>query len=88
MTGKAQKEKILAAHPCGDRVLTRPAAIGARRLPDRKDRGPRDLSQEISLQAGRPNWRAPIAVHTLHNRNGAAGREGASAPAQRGAAGG
>ena len=88
MTGKAQKEKMLAAaHLCGDQALTRPAPIGARRLPDLQDRGPRDLMHEIRLQAGRPNWRTPIAVQTQHNRNGA-GREGASAPAQRRAAGG
>ena len=71
MTGQAQKEKMLAAHPCGDHVLTRPAPIGARRLPDLKDRDARDLMHGISLRAGRPNRRAPIAVHTLHNRKGA-----------------
>jgi hypothetical protein len=74
MTGKAQKEKILAAHHCGDHVLTRPAPIGARRLPDLRDRNPRDLMHQISLQAGRLNWRAPIAVQAQHNRNGAAQR--------------
>jgi hypothetical protein len=71
MTGQAQKEKMLAAHPCGDPVLTRPASIGVGRLPDLKDRDPRDLMHETSLQAGRRNWRAPIAVRAQHNRKGA-----------------
>ena len=69
---------MLAAHLCGDHVLTRPASIGVRRLPDLKDRDPRDLMPETSLRAGRPGWRAPIAVQAQHNRN----------PAQRRAAGG
>jgi len=78
MTGKAQKEKMPAAHLCGDRALTRPASIGVRRLPDLKDRAQRDLMHEISLQAGRrPSWHAPIAVQAQHNRNGAAQRRAA-----------
>ena len=88
MTGEAQKEKMLAANLCRNRVLTRPASIGVRRLPDLKDRDPQDLMHEISLQVGRPNWRAPIAVQAQHNRDGAAGREAASPPAQRRTAGG
>jgi len=79
---------MLAAHLCGDRVLTRPASIGVRRLPDLKDRDPRDLMHEISLQVSRPNWCAPIAVQAQHNRNGAGRREGARPPAQRRTAGG
>jgi hypothetical protein len=65
---------MLAAHLCGDRVLTRPASIGVRPLPDLKDRNPRNLMHEISLQAGRSNWRAPTAVQAQHHRRGAAQR--------------
>jgi hypothetical protein len=59
-------------------MLTRPAPIGGRRLPDLKDRDPRDLMHQTSLRAARHNWRAPIAVQAQHSRN----------PAQRKTAGG
>jgi hypothetical protein len=40
-----------------------------------------ELMHEINLEAGRPIWRAPIAVAALQNLIDAAQREGASPPA-------
>ena len=83
MTGEAERGRLLAAYLCGDRVPMPLASIGVRRLPDLTGRDPWDLTHEISLQAGRPIWRAPIAIQALHNRTGTAGREGSRPPAQR-----
>ena len=70
MTGKAQKEKMPAAHLRGDRLLTRPHRSGSGGCLTSRDRDRRDLMRELSMQAGRPSWRAPIAVQAQHN-NGA-----------------
>jgi len=71
MTGRARKEQMPPAHLGGDRVLTRPASIAIRRPPDLKDRDPQDPMHQISRRAGRPTWRAPVAVGAQHNRTSA-----------------
>jgi hypothetical protein len=56
-------------------------SIGIGRLADLRGRDPWELMHEIDLEAGRPIWRAPIAVAALQNLIDAAEREGASPPA-------
>jgi hypothetical protein len=52
---------------CGPRVLQRLESIGIYRLRDLRGRDPWELMHEINLQAGRPIWRAPLAVQALQN---------------------
>jgi len=77
-----ERKKMLAVHLCGERVLTRLASIGVGRLVDLRGRDPWEVMHEINLEAGRPIWRAPIAVAALQNLIDAAEREGASSPAR------
>ncbi len=62
-----EREKMLAVHLCGLRVVERLASIGVRRLADLRERDPWDLMHEINLQAGRPIWRPPMAINALQN---------------------
>ena len=62
-----EREKMLAVHLCGRRVVERLASIGVRRLADLRERDPWDLMHEINLQAGRPIWRPPMAINALQN---------------------
>jgi hypothetical protein len=52
---------------CGPRVLQRLESIDVYRLRDLRGRDPWELMHEINLQAGRPIWRAPLAVQALQN---------------------
>jgi hypothetical protein len=61
------RSRMLAASLCGPRVLQRPESIGIHDLRDLRGRDPRELMHEINLQAGRPIWRAPLAVQALQN---------------------
>ena len=87
MTGKAEMGTLPAARPCGERVPMRLAPTGLRRLPDLGARSRWDRMRQTSLLAGRPLWRAPIAVRAQHSRAGV-GREGSRPPARRKTAGG
>ncbi len=73
---------MLAVRLCGERVLTRLESIGVGRLADLRGRDPWEVMYEINLEAGRPIWRAPIAVAALQNLIDAAGREGTGSPAR------
>ncbi len=81
MISAAERKKMLAVRLCGERVLMRLESIGVGRLADLRGRDPWELMHEINLEAGRPIWRAPIAVAALQNLIDAAEREGASPPA-------
>jgi hypothetical protein len=81
MISAAERKKMLAVRLCGERVLMRLESIGVGRLADLRGRDPWELMHEINLEAGRPIWRAPIAVAALQSLIDAAGREGASPPA-------
>ncbi len=72
----------------GGPLLMRPGPADVRWLCDLHGRDPRDLMRLINLAAGRPIWRAPIAVRALYKPVDAAGREGSRPPGQRRAAGG
>jgi hypothetical protein len=74
--------KMEAVRLCGERVIARVESIGTRRLADLAGRDPWELMHEINLQAGRPIWRAPMAIVALQNLIDAAERE-ASPPARR-----
>ena len=67
MISAADRKGMLAVRLCG--------------LADLRGRDPWELMHEINLEAGRPIWRAPIAVAALQNLIDAAEREGASPPA-------
>ena len=86
MIDERERAKMEVVRLCGERVITRLESIGTRRLADLAGRDPWDLMHEINLQAGRPIWRAPIAISALQNLIDAAERE-ASPPAQRAEAG-
>ncbi len=83
MIDEVERRKMRAVHLCGERVLMRLESIGVTRLSDLKRRDPWDLLHEINLEAGRPIWRAPIAVEALQNLVDAAEREGSRPLAQR-----
>ena len=82
MIADAEREKMLAAHMCGQRVVERLASIGVRRLADLRGRDPWDLMHEINLGAGRPIWQAPMAIIALQNLVDASEREGTNPPAR------
>jgi hypothetical protein len=71
---------MLEVRLCGELVLMRLESIGVRRLADLRGRDPRELMYESNLEAGRPIWRAPLAVAALQNLIDAAEREGARSP--------
>lgn len=79
----AEREKMLAVHMCGQRVLERLDSVGVRRLADLRGRDPWDLMHEINLEAGRPIWRPPMAIIALQNLVDASGRERVGPPARR-----
>jgi hypothetical protein len=68
------RSRMLAIPLCGPRVLQRLESIGIYRLGDLHGRDPWELMHEINLQAGRPIWRAPLAVQALQNLVDAAER--------------
>ena len=82
MSADAEREKMLAVHMCGRRVVERLASIGVRRLADLRGRDPWDLMHEINLEAGRPIWQPPIAIIALQNLVDASQREGIDPPAR------
>jgi hypothetical protein len=61
------RSRMLDVPLCGPRVLQRLESIGVQRLRDLRGRDPWELMHEINLQAGRPIWRAPLAVQALQN---------------------
>ena len=67
MIAAEERKKMLAVRLCGERVLMRLESIGVVRLADLRGRDPWELMHEINLEAGRPMWRAPIAVAALQN---------------------
>lgn len=69
---------------CGERVLMRLESIGVARLADLRGRDAWELMHEINLEAGRPIWRAPLALAALQNLIDAAERESAGPPARGG----
>jgi hypothetical protein len=83
MIPKAEREKMLAVHLCGPRVLMRLESLGVRRLADVKGRDSWDLIYEINLEAGREIWHAPMAIWALENLVEAAEREGSTPPSRR-----
>ena len=70
---------------CGERVLMRLESIGVTRLADLRGRDAWELMHEINLEAGRPIWRAPLAVAALQNLIEADEPETAGFPARGGA---
>jgi hypothetical protein len=82
MIAAEERRKMLAVRLCGERVLTRLESIGVGRLADLRGRDPWEVMHEINLEAGRPIWRAPIAVAALQNLIDAAEREGTGSPAR------
>jgi hypothetical protein len=82
MIAAAERKKMLAVRLCGDRVLMRLETVGVRRLADLRGRDPWELMHEINLEAGRPIWRAPMAVTALQNLIDAAKREAVAPPAR------
>ena len=67
MITEPDRSHMLAIPLCGPRVLQRLESIGVHRLRDLRGRDPWELMHEINLQAGRPIWRAPLAVQALQN---------------------
>jgi hypothetical protein len=57
-------------------------SIGVTCLADLRGRDAWELMHEINLEAGRPIWRAPLAVAGLQNLIDAAERESADSPAR------
>ena len=82
MIADAERNKMLAVHMCGARVVERLASIGVRRLADLRGRDPWDLMHEINLEAGRPIWQPPMAIIALQNLVDASEREGIDPPAR------
>ena len=82
MIADAEREKMLAVHMCGQRVVERLASIGVRRLADLRGRDPWDLIHKINLEAGRPIWQPPMAIIALQNLVDASEREGTNPPAR------
>jgi hypothetical protein len=85
MIAADERAKMMAVHLCGKRVLMRLESVGVRRLADLHGRDPWELMHDINVQAGRPIWRAPIAILALQNLIDAAEREGSVPPAPIGA---
>jgi len=83
MITAAEREKMLAVHMCGERVVERLASIGVRRLAELCGRDPSDLMHAINLEAGRPIWRPPMAIIALQNLIDASERQGTNRPARR-----
>jgi hypothetical protein len=73
--GEHEQAKMLAVDLCGERVLARLESVGVRRLADLGGRDRRKVMHEVNLQAGRPIWRAPMAIVALQNLIDAAERE-------------
>ena len=82
MIAAAERKKMLAVRLCGDRVLMRLESVGVRHLADLRGCDPWELMHEINLEAGRPIWRAPMAVTAMQNLIDAAEREVAAPPAR------
>ncbi len=82
MIAADERKRMLAVRLCGERVLMRLESIGVGRLADLRDRDPWEVMHEVNLEAGRPIWRAPIAVAALQNLIDAAEREKIVAPAR------
>jgi len=82
MIAAVEREKMLAVHMCGQRVVERLASIGVRRLADLRGRDPWALMHEINLEAGRPIWQPPMAIIALQNLVDASEREGTNPPAR------
>jgi hypothetical protein len=82
MIAAAERERMLAVHMCGQRVVERLASIGVRRLADLRGRDAWDLMHEINLEAGRPIWRPPLAIIALQNLVDASEREPTNPPAR------
>jgi hypothetical protein len=83
MIAAAERKKMLAIRLCGERVLMRLESVGVRRLADLRGRDPWELMHEINLEAGRPIWRAPMAVTALQDLINAAEREATAPPSRR-----
>jgi hypothetical protein len=75
MIDEQERAKIKVVRLCGDRVIARLESIGTRRLADLAGRDPWELMHEVNLQAGRPIWRAPMAIIALQNVIDAAAEE-------------
>ena len=82
MIAETEREKMLAVHLCGQRVIERLASIGVCRLAELRGRDPWDLMHEINLEAGRPIWQPPMAIIALQNLVDASEREGIDPPAR------
>lgn len=82
MIAANERRKMLAVRLCGERVLMRLESIGVTCLADLRGRDAWELMHEINLEAGRPIWRAPLAVAALQNLIDAAERESAGSPAR------
>lgn len=67
MIAADERSKMLAVPLCGERVLMRLESIGVKRLDDLRGRDAWELMHEINLEAGRPIWRAPLAVAAMQN---------------------
>ena len=78
MIPAGEREKMLAVHLCGERVVMRLEAIGIERLADLRGRDASDVMSEVNLEAGRPIWHAPMAEAALQNLIDAAERDDAS----------
>lgn len=85
MIAADERRKMLAVQLCGNRVLMRLESISVTRLADLCGRDAWELMHEINLEAGRPIWRAPLAVAALQNLVDAAERETTGSPARGGA---
>ena len=81
MIAGQEREKMLAVHLCGERVVMGLESIGVERLADLRRRDPCDVLHEINLETGRPIWHAPMAIVALQNLIDAAEREGTPPPA-------
>jgi len=84
MIAAEERKKMLAIRFCGERVLMRLESVGVARLADLRGRDPWEVMHEINLEAGRPIWRAPIAVAAVQNLIDAAEQEGTGPPARDG----
>ena len=67
MIAADERNKMLVVPLCGERVLMRLESIGVKRLDDLRGRDAWELMHEINLEAGRPIWRAPLAVAAMQN---------------------
>jgi Mrp family chromosome partitioning ATPase len=75
-----ERKRMLAVRLCGERVLMRLESVGVTRLSDLRGRDAWELMHEINLEAGRPIWRAPLAVAALQNLIDAAEWESTRSP--------